>query len=227
MTDETTPKKKTVKKQGTASTTADGAVAAVLDELRQDRASRDQQLDSLVQEIREGFEQYGERGVKRDREFEQLIASLGNAFTKLELATSQRDNRHDEVMARLSDSIILEHKTIHEEVLEQEKLQDKKLQHFKQVQSEQARKTRLLAIPGMIIALLALVYMFYTVHVMEVAMTSMSHDMDNIKVAIENMSTDTKVMTANTGQMTRDINILTHNVAPAMTGMRQMMPWGP
>jgi len=227
MTDDTTPGKKSVKKQSPVKSPIDQNIDNLLLELKQDRTSRDKQLDALVQEIREGFEQYGERSVKQDREFEQLITSLGHAFTKLELAATQRDSRSDDVLAKLSDTIILEHKTIHEEVLQQEKLQERKLQTFEQEQSAQVRKTRILAFPGIILAILAFIYMFYTVHVMEVAMTSMSHDMANIRVAMENMSDNTRLITANTGQMTRDINILTHNVSPAMTGMRQMMPWGP
>lgn len=227
MTDETTPEKKPAKKQSIKKTANASGIDNLLQELKQDRESRDKQLDALVQEIREGFEQYGERGARQEREFEQLISSLGHAFTKLELAATQRDSRNDDMLAKLSESLILEHQTIHDEVLQQEKLQEKKLQTFEQAQSEQVRKTRLLAIPGILIAILAFIYMFYTVHVMEIAMTSMSHDMKNIKLAMENLDNNTKAMTANTGQMTRDINILTHNVSPAMSGMRQMMPWGP
>ena len=71
-----------------------------------------------------------------------------------------------------------------------------------------------------IIAILAFIYMFYTVHVMEKAMTQMSQDMGG-------MRQDMNILTKNVSGMRQDINIMTHNVAPAMNGMRRMMPWSP
>ena len=44
-------------------------------------------------------------------------------------------------------------------------------------------------------------------------MTSMRKDMSMLSVSV--------------GGMRQDINIMTRNVAPAMNGMRQMMPWAP
>jgi len=36
-----------------------------------------------------------------------------------------------------------------------------------------------------------------------------------------------KELNGNVGQIAKDLNVLTHNVAPAMKGMRNMMPWVP
>jgi hypothetical protein len=48
------------------------------------------------------------------------------------------------------------------------------------------------------------------------------------------MSTDTasinsnmQQLSGNMGRVSQDLNVLTHNVAPAMKGMRDVMPWAP
>lgn len=48
--------------------------------------------------------------------------------------------------------------------------------------------------------------MYYIVHFMENTMSSMSHDINGMR---------------------QDMNIMTYNVAPAMSGIRRMMPWSP
>ena len=85
----------------------------------------------------------------------------------------------------------------------------------------------MIAIPGVVTAIFAVIYMFYTVHVMETAMTSMSDDMKAMRGSMEIVSTSTNGMSNNMAYMRRDMGVMTHNVAPAMNGMRQMMPWAP
>jgi uncharacterized protein YoxC len=84
------------------------------------------------------------------------------------------------------------------------------------------------------VAFFAVIYMFYTVHVMEIAMTSMSHDMKEMKTSVSQMtvmmntmSQDTRALNVSMGQLSKDMNVMTHNVAPAMTGIRRAMPWSP
>ena len=147
----------------------------------------------------------------------------------------------EEAIRSLSESLILEHRQLQEEVLEQEKLQEKKLQYLDRQQSQQVRRTRWIAIPAMILGVLALAYMFYTVHVMERAMTRMSQDMGEMKTSVASldrsvgrMSTkmdeigrDTRNMSAALGQVGVDVNRMTRQVSPAMKGMRRAMPWSP
>lgn len=225
MTDKTTSK-------GQAGKAGQDAILnSLLQELKQDRESRDQQLGAMVQEIRQGFtavlEDSYSRDSQRDRDFEQLVASLGKAFSRVELTTREREKHSEKILADLSQSIILDHEILQKEVQEQEKLQELKLKNLDKVQKQEVRRTRLIAVPGFILGFLALIYMFYTVHVMEVAMTSMSHDIKEMKVSMRDMSQNTRAMTVNTGRMTRDMNVMTRNVAPAMSGMRRMMPWSP
>jgi len=209
--------------------------------LQQERASRDKQLSALMHEINHGFinihEDVDTRDTRRNQEITQLIAGLEKAFTNVESASQQREGRSDEIIAKLSESIILDHQSLQEEVEGKERLHDKKLEQLDKIQREQVRRTRLIAIPGVITAIFAVVYMFYTVHVMERAMTSISKDMSAItsisqdmsamRDSMETVSANTSGMSNNMSYLRRDMGVMTQNVAPAMNGMRKMMPWMP
>ena len=226
-----TKKATTKKTSGASVASANDAMKTLLQDLKLDRVSRDKQLGSLMQEISQGFvnihETVDSRDVRRNQEITQLINSLEKAFTNIESASQMRNHRNDEIMAKLSESMILEHQNLQEEVQGKERLHDKKLAQLDRIHREQVRRTRLIAIPGVITAIVAVVYMFYTVHVMEKAMTSISQDMRAMKGSMDTVSVNTSGMSNNMAYMRRDMGVMTHNVAPAMNGMRQMMPWVP
>ena len=239
------------KARNTTTASAYDAIKTLLQDLQQERANRDKQLSTLMQEISQGFmnihEDVDSRDVRRNQEITQLISGLENAFAKVESASKQREGRSEELIARLSESIILDHQHLHEEAEDKERLHDKKLQQLDKIQREQVRRTRLIAIPGVITAIFAVVYMFYTVHVMERAMTSISHDMQAMQSiskdmqavtsiaqdmrvmrdSMETVSSNTSGMSNNMAHLRRDMGVMTQNVAPAMSGIRQMMPWMP
>ena len=224
-------KRVTKKSSGTRAAPANDAIKTLLQDLKQERASRDKHLSDLMHEISQGFiniqENVDSRDTRRNQEITQLISGLEKAFTNVESVSQQREERSEEIIAKLSESIILDHQNLQEEVQGKERLHDKKLEQLDKIQREQVRRTRLIAIPGVIVAVFAVVYMFYTVHVMERAMTSISHDMRAMKGSMETVSTNTSGMSNNMEYMRRDVGVMTHNVAPAMSGMRQMMPWAP
>lgn len=259
------PKKAAVKKtasRGSSEQALNSVISAMTRELKQERDSRDRQMTTLIQELANVQKETEARGRQRENEFAQLVSGLERTFSRVKASTEERDDHSERMIARLSETVMLDRQTLLEEVHEQEKLQEKKLLNLNKEQEVQTRRTRLIAVPGILVAVFAVIYMFYTVHVMEVAMTSMSHDMGGIKQSVAQlsgtidvmgqdmrtmtttietmsqdmqamtatmttMSEDTRGMTATMGQMTRDVNVLTHNVAPAMTGLRQMMPWSP
>lgn len=252
MSEPSEPNTPARKKAGDSSTaSAYDAIKTMLQDLQQERANRDKQLGALMQEINHGFtniyEDVDNRDIRRNQEITQLITGLEKAFAKVESASQQREGRSEELIAKLSESIILDHQQLHEEVEDQERLQDKKLQQLDKIQREQVRRTRLIAIPSVITAIFAVVYMFYTVHVMERAMTSISHDMKAMtsisqdmkavtaisrdmkamRDSMETVSTNTSGMSNNMSSLRRDMGVMTNNVAPAMNGMRKMMSWMP
>lgn len=228
MTDQETPKQKTVKKK--AASSAAGRenflpeIKSVLAEMKQDRESRDRQLASLAQGVREGLgvisEQAEKRDSQRDKEMVHLFEGLNAAFTRANAVGSERDDRSTQMIRQLTESVMHDHEATLKEVQEQEALADKKMDYLSTVQEQRLKRNQWIAIPGVALAAIAVVYMFYVVTVMERAMTSMSHDMQQMTVTIDHMN-------GNVGQITRDMNVLTHNVAPAMKGMRNAMPWAP
>lgn len=218
-------------------------IQAIVEEMRQENINRDKQTASLVKEIRQGFGNYSDFFSKQESEREQemtkLYQSLQSAFSKVEENGNNREDRSLLILKALSDSIMKDHEQTLKEVQEQEKLQDKKFQHLTKVEEHRAGRNRWIAIPGMVIGITAIIYMFYVVSVMEKAMTSMSEDMHEMQFAVVNMSekmdgmsVDTHSMNAsmeklnhNMGQMSKDMNVMTYYVSPTMKGMRTMMPW--
>jgi outer membrane murein-binding lipoprotein Lpp len=242
MTEESKPKKVASKKKAQPKSVSEEklntTISSVLRELNKERDTRDRQISALIERIQQGFDTVREleqqRGEARDKELQQLLSGLEKTFGHMETEAGKRDVRSEQIINKLSESILLDHKTLQEEAQEQEKLQDKKLNYIKQLQEQQTRRTRLIAVPGIIVAFFAVIYMFYTVHVMEIAMTSMSHDMKEMKTSVSQMtvmmntmSQDTRALNVSMGQLSKDMNVMTHNVAPAMTGIRRAMPWSP
>jgi hypothetical protein len=51
--------------------------------------------------------------------------------------------------------------------------------------------------------------------------------MGNMSQDTASIDTNMQQLNGNMGRMSQDLNLLTHNVAPAMKGMRDVMPWSP
>ena len=222
----TTASKKPVSgKPAQADTLTDASLSnikSILDEMKSDRESRDQQLAALAEGVREGLgvitEQVEDRDSRRDKEMLHLFEGLNAAFTRANSISNEREDRSVQIINKLTESVMHDHEATLKEVHEQELLADKKLGYLSEVQAQRSKLTRWIAVPGVSLAVIAVIYMFYVVTVMEKAMTSMSKDMQYMTVSVDNMN-------ANIGQVTRDMNMLTRNTAPVMNGMRNVMPW--
>lgn len=201
------PKKAAKKKAAPASAAtleALESIKSVLNEMKTERQSRDKQLS-------------------------QLFEGLDTAFSRVDAINNDREDLSTASIKKLTDSIMRDHEATMKEVQEQEALADKKLGYLHQVQQQQSERNKWIAIPGSIMAVVAVIYMFYVVTIMENAMSSMSNDMQHITVSVNNMSgrmdtisQDTRALNIHTGQMNRVMN---NSIAPAMNGMNNMMPW--
>ncbi len=165
----------------------------------------------------------------RDKQLSQLFDGLNNAFARVDSSNNKRDDYSADSIKHLTESIMLDHETTMKEVQEQEALTDKKIDYLEQMHQRQITRNKWIAIPGSIMAIVAVTYMFYIVTIMEGAMSSMSDDMQHITVSVNNMSgrmntisEDTRALNVHTGQMN---HVMNRNVAPAMNGMRNIMPW--
>ena len=156
----------------------------------------------------------------QENKLAELYQGLENAFSKIQNDTGKRNVQSDSSFDQLSETIIRSSEEMRKEYEEMEKLQDKRREADSQQYSHSITKTKIIAFPAIVLAFAGLIHMFYTVNVMEKAMTQMSIDMSG-------MRKDVNILSANISGMRHDMNIMTRNVAPAMNGMRQMMPWSP
>ena len=220
-------------------------IQAIVQEMSSDRESRDKQLASLIKEVRDGFstltDDSGQQGAEREKEMTGLYQSLKNVFGKIKDNNNEKDELNLNIFKSLSDSITKDHDQTLLEIQEQGKLQDKKIEVMTTMLEQRTKRNRMIAVPGVILAMTGIFYMFYVVNIMESAMTSMSQDMHQIQLSVGSMSgkmdtisQDTTAMNGNMQklngnilQVSRDLNVMTRNVAPAMQGMRNMMPWSP
>ena len=198
-----------------------------------------------VQEVRDGFSTLSGRttdqGKEHEKEMTGLYQVLQNTFGKIKDGSNKSEERNLTIFRNLSDSIMKDHEQTLVEVHDQEKLQDMKIKYMEKMQEQRSKRNRLIAIPGMIIAIISIFYMFNVVNIMESAMTSMSQDMHKIQLSVGDMSDKVNTISENTAtmntnmqqlngnmyQMSKDLNVMTHNVAPAMQGIRDVMPWAP
>lgn len=226
------------------------SVRELTERMREEQQLRDRQLQTLAEEVRKGFsilsERNDEESRQREREMTRLYKTLNAAFEQVEQRHDSNEDRNMVILKALTETIRKDHELTLKEVQEQEKLQDKKLSELDRVYSQRTRRNRWIAVPAVILALIAIFYMFRVVYIMETAMSSMSGDMALMQESVANMSrkmdtltADTSAMSANLAQinaevsgidrnlglMRNDVGYMSRQVTPAMKGMRDMMPW--
>jgi methyl-accepting chemotaxis protein len=217
----------------------------MIEEMSDQRKARDKHISSLIEEVRTGFSSLSSSASKQQQEHQKemtgLYQTLQSTFGQIKDNSVEKDKNNQNIFKSLSDSMMHDHELTLKEINEQGKLQDKKLEYMTQMLEQRTRRNRLIAIPGMVIAIVAVIYMFYVVSIMETAMSNMSANMQLMQADVNSMSgnmgsmsTDTasinnnmQQLNGNMGRVSQDLNVLTHNVAPAMKGMRDVMPWAP
>ena len=187
-------------------------------------ATQNDNSTKAIIELKEGLialqQQNEARMSVQENKLAELYQGLESAFSKIHQDTGKRGVQSDSSFDQLSETIIRSSEEMRKEYEEMEKLQDKRRETESQKYSHSITKTKIIAFPAMALAFAGLIHMFYTVNVMEKAMTQMSHDMSSMRQDMNSLS-------GNISGMRHDMNVMTRNVAPAMNGMRQMMPWSP
>jgi len=190
-------------------------------------ASKKASTDSSTQAIlalKEGLislqKQNDARMSEQENKLAELYQGLESTFKRIHQDTNERKTNNSSSFDSLSDTIIRSSEEMRKEYEEMERLQEKRLKAENQQYSHSITRTKIIAIPAIVLAFAGFIHMFYTVNVMEKAMSQMSKDMTY-------MRKDMSSLTHNISGMRQDMNVLTHNVAPAMNGMRRMMPWSP
>jgi hypothetical protein len=221
----------------------DTSIQSVIGEMNSQRKSRDKQISALIEEVRDGFSTVSNNsnklGEEHQKEMTSLYQSLQGAFGQVNDHNIEKEELNLDVFKSLSDSMMNNHKQSLKEITQQGELQDKKIEHMNAMLKQRTGSNRLIAVPGAIIAVVGVFYMFYVVSVMETAMSDMSANMHLIQKDVGNMSgsmgnmrndtasinTNMHQLNGNMGQVSKDLNVMTHNVAPAMASMNKILPW--
>ncbi len=247
------PTKSTVKKQHaprkkapakkSAVTTGDHALdinelKADLQEMEQQNRARNEVQDAKLGELMLGLEKtFGhihKSSSEQTQKLGSLMIGLEKTFNSIHTGTQFRDKSSNSSLDQVSQTIIRSSEELRKEYEEMERLQEQKLAAEKERHEHSFNILKIIAVPAIILAVLGIGYMFYTVTVMERAMTAMSADMHAMRgsmgemtTSVGSMNSNVQTMSHNMQGMRRDMGVLTYNVAPAMDGMRQMMPWAP
>ena len=237
-------KEKSTGKASAARTVGPG-VQSIIEEMNEQRQSRDKQISSLIKEVRDGFNilsaNTSTQGEAHQKEMTALYQSLQSTFGKIKEGSVENEEQNLNIFTSLSDSMMKDHEQTLKEINGQAELQDKKIEHMSKMLEQRTGRNRMIAIPGGIIGIVGVLYMFYVVTIMESAMSNMSANMHHIQKDVGSMSgnmgelthgiisidSNMQQLNGNVGYMANDLNVLTHNVAPVMRGMRNVMPWAP
>ncbi|MET0089257.1 MAG: hypothetical protein ABW068_04415 [Candidatus Thiodiazotropha sp.] len=175
-----------------------------------------------------------------------LMQGLQSVFDKIHKDNKTREDHQEKVIEEFSDRLTQAFQQTHAEAEEREKLLHERLEAIEREQQYKIQRIKLFSLPGTLIAVAALIYLFYVVHVMERSMTYMSADMHRIQNTIASISQDTRTMSGgviqmndhmqqmngnmnhlnrNVGVMTQDVGNMSHTVSPVMNGMRNFLPF--
>lgn len=208
-----------------------GGIKSELHELSQQNSERaaahDAKLGELMAGLETTFGHIHKSSSEQTQKLSSLMIGLEKTFQSIHSGTQSRDRSNTSSLDQVSQTIIRSSEELRKEYEEMERLQEKKLAAEKERHQHSFKVLKVIAVPAIILALLGIGHMFYTVTVMEKAMTAMSADMKAMRGSMGEMTTSVGGMNNNMQMMRQDMGVLTRNVAPAMSGMRQMMPWAP
>ena len=180
-----------------------------------------------------------------DKVMPGLLRNLQGVFDKIHSDNRERDRSQEQVAEEFAVQLQQTFKEMHSQLEEREQLLDTKLKSIDRTHNYQLKRVKLMSIPITVLSLVAVVYLFYVVRVMETAMTSMSQDMHEITAYMDVMSVNTHALTENTshisGQMSAmnrnigsmnasvnnmryDVHNMSRSVSPAMSSISRFMP---
>jgi len=174
-----------------------------------------------------------------------LLRNLQGVFDRIHEDNRHRDRTQEQIAEDFAVHLQRTFEEMHSQLEEREQLLDAKLKSIDRTHNYQLKRVKLMSIPVTLLSLVAVVYLFYVVRVMETAMTSMSMDMHQITAYMDTMSADTHAMSGNTTNMNSqmeamnrnignmnatvngmryDVHNMSRTVSPAMSSMNRFMP---
>ena len=227
MTEESTPNNKVTKKKvakkpdsnKAVKKTASGHAAKAASETAAAPVAASTKKKAPVKERRKTIKD------RRDHDviMPGLLRNLQGVFDKIHSDNNVRDRSQEQIAEEFAVHLQRTFEEMHSQLEEREQLLDTKLKSIDRTHSYQLKRVKLMSIPVTVLSLVAVVYLFYVVRVMETAMTSMSQDMHQITAYMDVMSVDTHAMSDNTGNMSSQMNAMNmniHNMNATVNSMR-------
>lgn len=151
-----------------------------------------------------------------------LMQSLQSVFDKIHNDNQLRDDNQEKFVEEFSQRLSHAFEQTHKEAKEREKLLQDKLDAIEREQSYKIQRIKLFSLPGTLIAVAALIYLFYVVHVMERSMNSMSADMHQIQINIADIGSDTAQMSNGVVVMNQQMAQINGNMEHINTNVKGM-----
>jgi uncharacterized protein YoxC len=123
-----------------------------------------------------------------------LMKGLQSVFDKIHKDNRDRDHAQEKIIEEFTQSLNKAFDQVHTEAQERQQLLEEKLETIEKEQSYRIQRIKILSFPGTIIATIALLYLFYVVHIMERSMTSISEDMNHLRGSVAMISGNTNIM---------------------------------
>ena len=144
----------------------------------------------------------GESGRRNeDKVMPGLLQNLQGVFDKIHNDNRDYDRSRDVMAQDFNIHLQRSFKKMHQELEERERILDRRLESIDHTHNFEIKRVKLMSIPLMILTVVALIYLFYVVHVMETAMGSMSQDMRHMTGYMSGMTEDTHALSTHTKAM--------------------------
>jgi hypothetical protein len=187
-----------------------------------------------------------------DKVMPVLLKNLQDVFDKIYSDNTIRDSSHNQLAEEFNTNMQRAFLEMHKQNEERENLLETRLESIDRTHKHQLTGVKILSIPVTLLSIIAIVYLFYVVRVMETSMSSMSGDMHVMNAYMETMAANTTALSVNTdkihgttfdmaqsvssmdAQMTTlnkdvdnmmiDLHYMSRSVTPAMQGINRFMP---
>ena len=213
MANQTPPKKKAATKKTAAKKTAPKKAAVKTTPVRKTTPKKTAAKSGTSKRTTAGSA--AQRTTERRSEFKLLpglMQNLQSVFDKIHTDNQFRDDHQDKVIEDFSQRLSKAFEQTHQASREREKLLQDRLAAMEKEQSYRIQRIKLFSLPGTIIAVAALIYLFYVVNVMERSMTSMSADMHRIENHIAGIGQDTNQMSGGVVSMDQRMAQINDNI---------------
>ncbi|MEE9492025.1 MAG: hypothetical protein V3W04_01415 [Gammaproteobacteria bacterium] len=157
-----------------------------------------------------------------DRIMPGLLQNLEGVFDKIYKDNREQDKTRDLLAKDMGEHVQQSFKAMHEQLEEREQILDRKLSSIDRLHSHQLQRVKWMSVPVMIFSLVAVVYLFYVVRVMEVAMSSMSENMAQMTGYMQTITTDTHDLSKNTEEMVSKVHEMNTEISAMNTSFTQM-----